>query len=294
MSVRNRKTRRAAKQQAWKLAQGAGSQNTPQPVEPSAVTAAAPPADDIEEKPVDIITTDLNIAEPGYPFPTLKEISPAQLAANRLNAQKSTGALSATTRAISAQNHTIHGLARHRSGHFKILTSESAEAFESLKQSLENEHSPQTETESILVCAMADSHWLAQRAQRLQDTCIDPHTGAILNEKMCSLYLRYQTTHKRAFHKSLNDLLKLRAEKRKTEIGFEAQRIQIEKQEMKKQSHYWEVLRKDGEACRQISLNTIENLNAQAANPDFQAQYNAELAKRGLEKSAWEVAKPAA
>ncbi len=72
---------------------------------------------------------------------------------------------------------------------------------------------------------MAQSHWLTLRSQRLQDTCIDPETGAVTDEKKFSLYMRYQTTHKRAFHKSLNDLTKLRGEKRKAELGFEAQKV---------------------------------------------------------------------
>ena len=60
--------------------------------------------------------------------------------------------------------------------------------------------------------------------------------------------MRYKTTHTRAFHKCLNDLLKLRAEKRKAEFGFEAQKVESERHEMRKQSHYWEILKKDAEA----------------------------------------------
>ena len=70
---------------------------------------------------------------------------------------------------------------------------------------------------------MAESHWLANRAQTLQTTCLDPQTGQITDASLFSLYLRYQTTHTRAFHKCLNDLLKLRSERRKTEDGFEVQ-----------------------------------------------------------------------
>ena len=78
---------------------------------------------------------------------------------------------------------------------------------------------------------MAESHWLSHLAQRLQDTCINPDTGEIKDEKKASLYLRYQTTHTRAFHKSLNDLFKLRAEQRKAEFGFEAQKAKLEAQQ---------------------------------------------------------------
>jgi hypothetical protein len=38
-----------------------------------------------------------------------------------------------------------------------------------------------------------------------------------------SLFMRYETMQERAFHKWLNDLLKLRAEKQKQEIGFASQ-----------------------------------------------------------------------
>jgi hypothetical protein len=268
----NRKQRRAEARKVHKL--GFAAQQT---------TVAA--AQLIENEPIASATFPADIPEPGYPFPSLKEISPAKLAANRLNAQKSTGPLSETTRAVSAQNHLLHGLARHQNTNFKLVNSERPEAFAALKQALETEHAPTTETESILVNSMVESHWLSQRAQCLQDTCIDSDTGAITDEKKFSLYLRYQTTHTRAFHKSLNDLLKLRAEKRKAEIGFEAQRIATEKHEMKKQSHYWDVLKKDCEATNQMTINMLQNLKAQEQHPGFEAKYDAELAKRGLKKN---------
>ena len=160
-------------------------------------------------------------------------ISPAQLTANRANAQHSTGPKTESGRAISSQNRTTHGLARHN-GTFQLLPTEDPNGFEALKTSLAEEHEPSTETESILVATMAESHWLANRAQTLQSTCFDQTTGQITNEKLFSLYLRYQTTHTRAFHKSLNDLLKLRSERRKEQNGFEAQTRENESQFKKK------------------------------------------------------------
>ena len=37
--------------------------------------------------------------------------------------------------------------------------------------------------------------------------------------------IRYQTTHERAFHRSLKELQSLRKERRNTEIGFESQKL---------------------------------------------------------------------
>jgi hypothetical protein len=216
---------------------------------------------------------------------TSSEISPERLAANRANAQFSTGPSLAGI-AVSCLNHTIHGLARHNNGAFKLLTSEDPIGFEALKQSLADEHRAITTTEAILINAMAESHWLAQRALRLQDTCIDPGTGVIIDEKKSSLYLRYFTTHTRAFHKSLNDLLKLRAEKRREGVGFEAQkrkeeemRLKNERHELKKQAQAVDLAKKEGQIRHQAGVNAKMRVEGRAFFPVFQTMFAEELAK---------------
>ena len=246
----SRKIRRAEAHLARKLARKAGFP-APSP-EPAAAVPVEP-----------------QFPEPGFPFPPLSAITPA-----------ATGLEPTDT-----QNHPAPDTARHN-GTFLILGNEDANGFEALKQSFFEEHQPTTVTETILVNAMAESHWLANRAQTQQSTCIDPQTGAITNEKTFSLYMRCQTTHNRAFHKSLNDLTRLRSERRKANLGFEAQKVQKEKHEMKKQAHYWNILKKDAQACHQISLNTVHNIKASAENPGFQAAYDAELAKHGLKEGS--------
>ena len=292
----SRKIRRMQAHVARKAARKAGF--PPAQPEPSTLDAAVASLP-VETKPEETETFFLaRMPEPGFPFPSLAGMSPgpspARLAANAENAKKSTGPKSPETKATSAQNHTIHGLARHQNSNFKILNSEDAGAFQALHDSLIAEHAPATTTESILVTTMAQSQWLALRAQRLQDIFIDADTGLITDEKKFSLYARYQTTHTRAFHKCLNDLLKLRAEKRKSEIGFEAQRRESEKHELRKQTHYWEVLKKDALACQELSKLAALNFNAGRENPGFEAQYEAELTKRGLEMNAWQAASHAA
>jgi hypothetical protein len=275
----NRKERRAAAHKDRKLARKAGFP-VPQPAPPP--PAAAP-------EPVVI---------PETPQP-VKEISPAQLTANRANAQLSTGPKSEIGRAISSQNRTTHSLARHN-GAFVLLSTEDPNGFEALKASLAEEHGPTTETESILINSMAESHWLANRAQTLQNTCLDPATGQITDASLFSLYLRYQTTHTRAFHKCLNDLVKLRSERRKAENGFEAQnrkneelRIQNERHEMKKEHHEWDIRLKDAAFCHRAGQN-VANTNKFAREiPGFEAQYIAEV-DRLLENGRPEVAKAAA
>ena len=110
----------------------------------------------------------------------------AQILANRENAQLSTGPVTDAGRAISSQNRTTHGLARHN-GAFQLLATEDPAGFEALKAALLSEHEPSTETESILITTMAESHWLANRAQTLQHTCFDQTTGQIADTKLFSL-----------------------------------------------------------------------------------------------------------
>ncbi len=270
----NRKERRAAAHKDQKLARKAGFP-TPQPTQP-------PPAGTQEP-----------VATPQTP------ISDAQLTANRANAQLSSGPKTVAGRAISSQNRTTHGLARHN-GVFVLLSTEDPNGFEALKASLAEEHQPSTETESILITNMAESHWLANRAQTLQNTCLDPQTGQITNAPLFSLYLRYQTTHTRAFHKCLNDLLKLRSENRKTANGFEAQnrkkeelRIQNERHEMKKDHHEWDIRLKDAAFCHRVGLNVSHTTQAALENPGFEAQYMAEV-DRMLQNQRPEVARSVA
>ena len=93
---------------------------------------------------------------------------------------------------------------------FVLLPWESAQEFDDLVIDLKSEYRPRNRTELILVERMAQHHWLRNRATMLQGNCF-LDDGSI-DDKRLALYLRYETTHERAFHKCLNELLKLRAE----------------------------------------------------------------------------------
>jgi hypothetical protein len=164
----------------------------------------------------------------------------SQIEANRENAKFSTGPKTEAGKAASALNNTRHGLA----GAFRVLPTESQSDFDTLLATLSEEHQPATFTETTLVEAMAQHHWLRQRSLHLESSCYDPATGQITDQKQLALYLRYQTTHERGFHKAMNDLLKLRAAKRKDQIGFESQQRadrEKERHEMKKERHKWDI-----------------------------------------------------
>ena len=184
-----------------------------------------------------------------------------KLESNRANAQHSTGPKTPEGKSVSSRNNFHHGFC----GRFTVLPSESQEQFDELMAALRNEHQPATPTENILVDKMAEHHWLTRRALRLQDSALAEN-----DEKQFALFLRYQTTNDRAFHRCLNGLVKLRAEKRRHEIGFESQRRKSEElalkqavEKRKQDGHRWDVLLKQAEVDHQMlmdmRLETLEH-----------------------------------
>ena len=164
----------------------------------------------------------------------------SQILANQSNAQLSTGPKTESGKAASSQNNLKYGLT---GSSFAVLEFEDQDEYDHVLCGLRFEHQPATMTESILVEKMAQSYWLSKRALYLQDQCATDRSNEDLTleeqGRQLALFLRYQTTHDRAFHRALNDLLKLRAERRKTrldeaalcqraedvsKIGFESQR----------------------------------------------------------------------
>ncbi len=141
------------------------------------------------------------------PTPTRAEI-------NRANAAHSTGPRTLMGKLASFRNSLKHGLA---SGQV-IIPGENASAFEALLTALLDEHQPADPTAELLVNEIAQSYWLAQRALRLQNECF---TDVGIDDKRLSLYMRYHTTHERAFHKALNTLMKIKKEQAR---GFVSQR----------------------------------------------------------------------
>ena len=154
--------------------------------------------------------------------------SQAQIAANRENATHSTGPTSEAGKAIVSQNRTIHGL-NYNPETFRVLACEDQARYNALLQALRDEHRPQSTTETLLVTAVAQHRWLLDRANRLQESCFDQQTAEITDQKLFTLYLRYATTHERAFHKCLADLLKLRSTRQKIEFGFESEKRRVDR-----------------------------------------------------------------
>ncbi len=221
----------------------------------------------------------------------------AQTRANQANAQHSTGPTTQEGKAASCMNNFRHGF----TGVFAVLPSEDQDEFDHLFHGLSVEHQVKTMTERILVLKMAQHHWLSLRAQRLQDLAMSGDLPmqdqerldepAALSEaktqKKFALFLRYQTTNDRAFTRALNDLLKLKAEKRKVEIGFESQKqreaaeSRREAAEKRKQElHKWAVMLAEAKVDHQIVLTNDRELDQIIAEAKEQRQRVTERAQK--------------
>jgi hypothetical protein len=191
-------------------------------------------------------------------------ITERRLAINRANAQHSTGATTPEGKAVSCLNNTKFGLT---GAGFTLLAWEDRAAFDQLLNDLRNEHQPATPTEQILVQDMAQHHWLSQRALLLQNMCFDidePACESGAQQKSLALYIRYQTTHQRAFHKNLDQLLKLRAAKEKEARGFESQQQKQAEELRRREAHHTRVRIAKAHAERLESQNTRQTAGSAA------------------------------
>src|SRR5262249_16045649 len=94
----------------------------------------------------------------------------------------------------------------------------------------------------------------------------NPIKGAQGNEAKLALYIRYETTHFRAFHKCLKELLSIREQKRKAEIGFESQNQRKQAQQATEYRRAKQEARHDELHQANMNLLTDKNIAQQLKN----------------------------
>ena len=198
--------------------------------------------------------------------------SAAQVAANCLNAQLSTGPVTDTGREIVSQNATKHGLT---GSNFRVLASENQAEFDKLLTGFLSSEAPEGEEEIAMVHQMAECVWLSRRSVRFQNECYEildsGNTEAKRDaHKSLALYLRYQTTHDRAFTRYSTELRKRRNERRKVANGFVSQKYKqaaekrrIDMQICKQRLHE---VRLEGQILRQERMRINNRLAEAKAN----------------------------
>jgi hypothetical protein len=153
--------------------------------------------------------------------------TPNQIAANRANAQLSTGPRTEEGKARSARNSTKHGLtARH-----VVLSNEDRLDYEELRAQLISEHQPVGTQELLLVTQIVDSFWRMQRAKLLETAALeseigwhDSTTDALdmfaawrAAQKDLDKLRRYVGSFERSYYRALAELRRMQAERRKAE-----------------------------------------------------------------------------
>ena len=169
--------------------------------------------------------------------------SPAQMAANRANAQKSTGPRTAEGKKRSSMSALKHGLAAKT----LVLPHEDVIAYDEVRESLYKQYEPATPQECMLVDQLASAWWRTLRVRQIETDMLDLQIRTLYNkypekektkttdrqalavrfvtesQKDFVNFMRYDAQIERAFYRALNTLEKLQAERRRVpqpEIGF--------------------------------------------------------------------------
>jgi hypothetical protein len=162
-----------------------------------------------------------------------------QIAANRLNAQKSTGPRTLEGRAAVRLNGVKHGLTATT----LVLKGESEAGFTTLLESYEAEHEPSTPTEEALVQQLAMATWRLRRLYHaeggfyvdnmhgLSDKLDDSVRLAIVTQRNAgtmATFNRQETRLERTFYKALHELQRLKKE-RPREMALVSPSIRVER-----------------------------------------------------------------
>jgi hypothetical protein len=157
--------------------------------------------------------------------------SPAQIAANRANAKKSTGPRTVEGKQRASMSALQHGLAAQT----VVLPHEDSLAYDDMRMSLYNQHEPATPDECMLVDQLAAAWWRTVRVRQIETDMLDLQIQTLNNahpkkkksktsdrqalavrfvtedEKDFRNFMRYDAAIERAFYRALNSLQKLQA-----------------------------------------------------------------------------------
>jgi hypothetical protein len=186
----------------------------------------------------------------------------SQIDANRANAQKSSGPVTADGISVSSQNRASHRLTQYAD--FQLLTHEDPSAFHRLVSDLLAQFSidDKSKAERAIVERMAEHEWMRRRALQFQVSILE--NDEIFRIGQMKLFMRYESQHERAYNSCFNQLLKLRAEKRSDKIGFEREKQLCQQAEERKQRH--EITLKARHV--DIDCKIARTLRTAASNPE--------------------------
>ena len=171
-----------------------------------------------------------------------KTVTKKQLAANRANAQKSSGPSSSIGKAVSSQNRVTHGL----TGRFNVLKPEIQQVFDEMLAHYVRIEQPADEMEYDMIFKMACHAWMSQRAMSLQESCFSftpqneeqiksGHAPVSIRSKDLEHHMRYQTHHDRAYARVAAQLASHKKQRQLGESGFVRQKQAVAEEERKQE-----------------------------------------------------------
>lgn len=162
--------------------------------------------------------------------------SQKQIAAARANGARSHGPVSPEGKARSSLNSIKHGFSAQPQT-TPTLYDESPDTYETFRQELLQELSPQSPQEEILAKRIVSYYWRLDRLQRLEvqlfdapdpdaedpEADLDPHPHRLAlrfmrHHKTFQLFQRYETTLSRELNRALRDLAALQSARQKPAI----------------------------------------------------------------------------
>jgi hypothetical protein len=136
--------------------------------------------------------------------------TPAQIAANRANAQHSTGPRTDEGKLRASQNALRHGLCAS----IPIMHDEGDQDNDKLLDALREEFQPVGPNEEILVYKMAEHFFYSKRAAYLLAEQLDSNDTGDDNAREIGLMMRYHTASDRGYYRALTELRKIQQERR--------------------------------------------------------------------------------
>ncbi|MGH9627410.1 MAG: hypothetical protein ACRD7E_03480 [Bryobacteraceae bacterium] len=162
------------------------------------------------------------------------ETTSPRVAANRANAQKSTGPTSPEGKDKVSQNARSHGLTSSK----LVLSHEEQAEFNRMRAGFLASYRPVNQAELAIVERIANSYWRLQRAEGIETALLDELMHTILEEhpgldpdqalakvftldseaKKMRLFLRYRSAIEREYHRALADLRRAQKERWQAEV----------------------------------------------------------------------------
>ena len=211
-------------------------------------------------------------------------------AANRANAQHSSGPVTSAGKETVSRNAVKHGL----TGRFFVMEGEEQELYDALLNQFMEDEKPVGIGEIELVKKMAQHTWLSTRAQRFEDACFvtvsrtpemqengqaEMHVDSELER-----YTRYQAHHNREYQRASKELQDRRKEREKAERGFvsqkhaEAKEVRAEAREMRAvEAHVQRLEAAKSKEIRADELHVAKLATFEAKLPAFKRTRGSEI-----------------